>query len=393
MSKRFYNHEEAEAVGVNDERILNIAHFMETSALDEVDPKQIRWLWKGHVVRAAVNLWAGNPGIGKSTLSCDFASRISRGDHMPFGGEGLGVPAKVLLCNGEDSTATTLVPRLMAVGADLSKIIVPTRVVKTNADGQTTTSMLEDLYYQFEVVESKCRNNPEIRLVIIDPITAYMGDGDNNSTTEVRVLVKRMSDIAAALDVTFLLVTHNNKKTEMDGMFRILGSIAWVAGARVVFAFEELQKGVEGGIMRPVKLNLCRRPEPKAYRIVEVSVLDHAGQPVQTSKVEWVAQGEEEIKALKKAGMVEEMEEGKTVQDSRSRTGVPRAVQAEQFLRVYLKTGPCSPKEIIQAAKGVGIGELAIRKAASRLGLTSEQQRGVCGRMWNLADLVEPSRA
>lgn len=360
-----------ETLAPNDPRWALVEHRLVLKRLDAIEPKPVTWLWGGHVVRGAVNLWSGNPGRGKSTLAADFAARISTGAKMPFGAEGLERPAEVLLCNGEDDPETTILPRVIAAGGDRTKLYTPDFVTKTDETLTTTRSALFDLFHQFETILNTCRGNPNIRLVVIDPITAFMGDGDSNSSTDVRNLLKVMSEMARDMDVTFLIVTHQNKKTETsDPMFRVQGSIAWVGAARSAFVFEELCERVEGGIVTPVKINVCKRPEPIAYKIVEAEIDTKYGK-MHTSKIEWMAEGKDAIKELRK-----ELKEGVDMEaepDGRQ-GGRTKGEQAEGFLKMFLAGGPAEIDETVRVAKVRGIGELAVRKAANRIGVETVRQ-------------------
>jgi len=91
--------------------------------LETVEPEAVQWLWPGHVALGKLSDMAGDPDVAKSTVLLDIAARVSRGDVMPDGSPGIRTPAGVLLlATAEDGLADTIVPRLIAAGADLTQI-------------------------------------------------------------------------------------------------------------------------------------------------------------------------------------------------------------------------------------------------------------------------------
>ena len=89
--------------------------------LSEVTPEPLRWLWPGYVPAGKLTVLDGDPGLGKSTLLCELAARISRGDPLPNGEPGS--PRNVFLCSAEDDLLDTIRPRIDAAGGDPQRII------------------------------------------------------------------------------------------------------------------------------------------------------------------------------------------------------------------------------------------------------------------------------
>jgi hypothetical protein len=79
----------------------------------DVEPKEVDWLWYPYFPRGFLTSVEGDPGVSKSTLMCEIAARISRGDPLP-GQSGRGEPQNVLMLSAEDSLAVTLHKRLVA---------------------------------------------------------------------------------------------------------------------------------------------------------------------------------------------------------------------------------------------------------------------------------------
>src|SRR5450631_839388 len=86
-----------------------------------IEPRAIEHLWPGVLYIGKPTLLVGDPGLGKSLVTADIAARVSKGTHWPLGAANAG-PGDVLMCSAEDDPGDTIVPRLMAAGADLKRI-------------------------------------------------------------------------------------------------------------------------------------------------------------------------------------------------------------------------------------------------------------------------------
>ena len=80
----------------------------------------INWLWPGWLARGKVHILAGAPGTGKTSIAMALGATITTGARWPDGTPA--EPGEVLMWSGEDDPSDTLIPRLMAVGADLERV-------------------------------------------------------------------------------------------------------------------------------------------------------------------------------------------------------------------------------------------------------------------------------
>lgn len=86
----------------------------------DIKPEAIRWLWDGWLARGKFHIFAGQAGTGKTTIAIALAATISNGGRFP---DGTRSPVgNVLIWSGEDSAKDTLVPRLLAADADMSRV-------------------------------------------------------------------------------------------------------------------------------------------------------------------------------------------------------------------------------------------------------------------------------
>jgi hypothetical protein len=151
-----------------------------------------------------MTLIAGNPGTGKSQIAADAAARISTGKNWPNGAR---APiGDVVVLATEDAIDDTWVPRLMAAGADLSRLHFLKMAI--GDDGKRRTFNLQnDLVALAEKILSLLRS----QLVIIDPITSYLGEADSHRTSEVRAILEPIGGFAARCGVAVLAITHPPK--------------------------------------------------------------------------------------------------------------------------------------------------------------------------------------
>ena len=86
-----------------------------------VTAKKVEWLWYPYIPYGKITIIQGDPGEGKSTVAINLASIISNGEALPLEKEKT-APTAVVYQNSEDGKEDTIVPRLIACGADLSKV-------------------------------------------------------------------------------------------------------------------------------------------------------------------------------------------------------------------------------------------------------------------------------
>jgi hypothetical protein len=194
----------------------------------------IEWLWPGRFAIGKFSLLAGLPDEGKSQIICDIAARITTttGDkHWPCK-EGIAPTGNVIMLSAEDDPTDTLVPRLIAAGADLNRITF-FKMVKTEAGGRRMFDLAADLERLHEVILTV----GDVRAVTLDPLNAYLGHGriDAFRGSDVRAVLGPLSDLAADLKVAVLGLVHFNKKSDVTNvMLRISDSLSFAAAARAV---------------------------------------------------------------------------------------------------------------------------------------------------------------
>ncbi|MGD0290697.1 MAG: AAA family ATPase [Candidatus Binataceae bacterium] len=198
-----------------------------TTRLSDVEPEEVEWLWRDRLALGKLNLLVGDPGNGKSFVTLDTAARVSTGAEFPDGSPC--VRGSVILITGEDGIADTVRPRLDAQGSDLTKIH-QLKIKSGDIERQF------DIGAHLDQLREKIREFRDVRLLIIDPLTAYLGDVDSNKDSRVRGLLTPFATLAEETRVAILAVMHLNKAAVMDAIYRVTGSVAFIAQARSAWA-------------------------------------------------------------------------------------------------------------------------------------------------------------
>jgi len=200
----------------------------EVIRLADVSPEQVEWLWPGRIAVGKLTVLAGNPGLGKSLATLDIAARVSVGkcwpdnrwEQQPIGG--------VVLLSAEDDLGDTIRPRLDAHGADVTRIVALKSI--KGADGAGDYNRLFDLSRDLEHLRAAIGTVENCRLIVVDPISAYLGKTDSHKNSDVRGVLSPLADLAAETRVAILAVSHL-RKGEGAAIYRTMGSLAFVAAA------------------------------------------------------------------------------------------------------------------------------------------------------------------
>jgi hypothetical protein len=343
--------------------------------LTDVPPAQVQWLWPNRVALGKLTLLAGDPGLGKSLVTLDMAARVSRGAAWPDEEEhaagshpegtrqGMQTVAasstfeatssepvargSVLLLSAEDDLADTIRPRLEAHGADCARIVAIRAISSEEADGQYSRAF--DLDRDLEHLEAELARMEQCRLIVIDPISAYLGCGAENMNAEVRSLLHPLTDLAAKRNVAVVAVTHL-RKAEGSAMRRSIGSMAFVAASRTAWLVSRDPHDAHRRLLLPVKNNLSADTYGLAYTI-------ESRGPGRTAVVCWSEDTVEMSadEALNRPSL------------ARDESLLERC-QAEAWLHEFLAGGPQPASEVRNAAEAQGFSYATLRRAFRDVG-------------------------
>jgi hypothetical protein len=302
-----------------------------------------------------LTIFAGDPGKGKSLVTVDVAARLSHGETFPDAARcGAG---DTIFLSAEDDAADTIRPRLDAAGADVSRVHRVKAVKVTLGDGGTGESVFS-LERDIEKLDAAIGEIPSTQLLVIDPVSAYMGKIDTHRDAEIRRVLAPLAELASRRRVGVIGVMHL-KTGDTSALLRVSGSIGFVAAARVVWGFGEDPDAPETRIMVAVKNNLAPLGNGLAYRIEATG---------DTPRIVW-QQGAVTLDA----NAVLSVERGE-----RNGRGARRA-DAEKWLLALLAPGEEMPvSDIMAAARNVQFSWRTIEQAKKECGVRAVKR----GRAW-----------
>jgi len=333
--------------------------------LADVTPERVRWLWPGRLPLGKLVVLDGDPGVGKSALTLDWAARVSTGSPWP---DRAPCPqGDVLLLSAEDGLADTIRPRLDAAGADPARVHALTEVVTLGDQGQALARppvIPADLHLAEDVISGH-----GVRLALIDVLMAYLsGEVNSNKDQDVRRALHAMASMADRTGCCIVAVRHLNKTSGASAMYRGGGSIGIIGAARSALIAAADPDDEEGRrrILAPVKVNIAAMPPALAYQLVPDDLHGCA-------RVQWLGGSDQTASGL--LGDPAAAEE-RTERD-----------EAAEWLTGWLtdRDGESTAAEAFRAARADGISERTLKRARARAGVTSQRQGFAGGSVWRLS--------
>ncbi len=227
----------------------------------DVEPQPVQWLWRRRLARGKLSIVDGDPGQGKGLLTMDLAARLSAGRAFP-GDFGVSQePRAVILISPEDDIDDTLVPRLMAARADLTRIHILNTLTETDPEtGKLVERRISIPRDVLRIEELQRQTGAE--LLIIDPVMDCLDSGvKTHVDSEVREALMPLKHMATRTGLAVLLVRHFNKSGQGPAMYRGGGSIAFTALCRTAFIVAEHPDGEGKVAFLPVKSNIGKLPD------------------------------------------------------------------------------------------------------------------------------------
>ena len=335
---------------------------LEVICMADVKPSEIEWLWPNWIAIGKVSVLAGEGGRGKSTILCDLAARTTTGDRWPDAAAA-SLPGGVIILAAEDDVEDTLAPRLMAVSADMARVYV-IRSVRDENQRRRGFSLQADLHR----LEDEIRKRGNIRLIIIDPVSSYLGQVDSHRNSDVRAVLEPLGEMAARLRVA---VICNNHFSKGDGSAnsRVIGSVAFVNQARAVFIVTPDEEDETRMLLIPSKMNIAPIVHGLAYRI-EGCLIPFDESDIRTSRVMYEStpitiSADQALAALNNAGQ-----------------NKSEKAEAIEFVQDALRAGPVAAKDIKRDAIEAGISPKSLRSAREALGIKPEKAGFDGGWVW-----------
>jgi putative DNA primase/helicase len=302
-----------------------------------------------------ITLLGGEGGTLKSTITSAIATPISLGGEWPHG-EGRAPLGRTLIISAEDDPASVIVPRLVANGADRSKIEIIGGILRKSTEVKGAFSIQPE---HLAALDSFIRRLGDVRLVIIDPIASYIGSGvDTYKNSEVRSVLDPFAAMAARMGFAVIAITHT-AKGKVAGKARFIDSVAFVNVARVAY-FADENPAVRGGRMLTLqKNNIIPDGVPiLTYHGENVETPNNDGELFSAARIVWDAPGNA----------------GEAMQPPITNTRPRTHDKAIALIQEALKDG-CRPmKEVMLLGVDQGISGRAMARAKDSLGVTSLHQ-------------------
>lgn len=313
--------------------------------VSDVEAKPVKWLWQDRIAQGKITLVGGPPKRGKSQLTCALAAPVTRGGTFPDGSAAPIGSVAIITC--EDDLADTIKPRLLAAGADVEKVHVFDMARVRCKDGKIRARAFNVADHMPQLTEF-IADIGDLKLLVIDPILAYMGRADSHKTSDVRGAMLGLQQLVADREIAAVLITHLNKNDGgQSAMNRMAASGAFTAVARGVWLvdFDPTDSDRERRLFVPIGANIGNDREGFAFRIETV----------------WLPGG------IVTSKVVFEDEPIKVDADEIMGPRDPAQKAAREFLQLELADGPKPIREMNKAAKEVGIHPKTLSRAAEKM--------------------------
>jgi putative DNA primase/helicase len=318
--------------------------------LSAVEAMPIEWFWYNRVPLGMLTLLLGDPGLGKSFLSLYMASKVSTGDCWPDNsgepGENRAPKGSVVILTAEDDLQRVVRPRLDNMGADVSRIISIEAVRLQDGRDRPYEDYFR-LSRDADVLKQVLTERKDVRLVIIDPLSAYLGSGvDSHKDADVRGVLMPLVELAQSFNAAVLGIVHMNKNVSSKAVYRALGSIAFTASARTVWLVTTDPNNPKSTrrLLLPAKHNVLINPTGLAFEIADSKVVFET-EPVTLSADEALEQ--------------------------KSSVASPEKDRAVEWLREILAAGEMRSTELQEMALQEGISRQTLKDARKQIGMIS----------------------
>lgn len=330
--------------------------------MDSVEVEQIEWLLYPFIPYGKVTIIQGDPGEGKTTMVLQIIAKLTRGEPIlpvtdttkekrsdeadientdsdvegNIQEQSSILPVNVIYQTAEDGLGDTIKPRLLAAGADCSKVLV--------IDDSDLPLTMSDIRLEEAIVQTKAK------MVVLDPIQGFLGaEVDMHRANEIRPLMKRVAVLAEKYHCAVILIGHMNKNSNGKSSYRGLGSIDFQAAARSVLIVGRVKDEPEVRVVCHTKSSLAPEGTSIAFRLDK------------NNGFEWI--GEYDISA-------DELLNG----DGRGQKGR----KAKEFLLEILENGGMTQKKIAEEAEARGIKSKTLWNAKRELEIDSVKR----GKQW-----------
>ena len=333
-------------------------------ALSDIEAEEVEWLWRYHIPLGEITLLIGDPGVGKSYFSYFLSAQVSTGGFWPDAMDESIESGKVLILSTDEDPNYAIRPRSEAAGADISKIFV----LEGSRDAEGRIKIL-NLTKDIHRLEDILEKDKGYRLVVIDPLSDYIGHVDTHKYSDVRWALAPINALARKYHLAIVGIMHCNKNTSLQVLYRIMGSMGFPSVARAIWLIAKDREDEENKrrYFSPLKNNLAPEQKTLAFHLEnlgKVAKVIFESNPVGDDfDIEEVLAPVERISETKRA---------------------------KKFLLETLKDGALPVKEIKSAARDEAISWGTLRRAKGKMsGVEVFKENGVGGKwFWDLNEFT-----
>ena len=317
---------------------------LELIRMGDLKVEELNWILYPYIPEGKLTIIQGDPGDGKTTLALQIIARLTRGEDVLDSNQGkVREPVNVIYQTAEDGLCDTILPRLLAAGADCDRVYVIN-------DAKKPLTLLDERLEQAIV-------KTDAKMVVLDPIQGYLGAKiDMHRANEIRPVMKQLATLAESYTCTIILIGHLNKMVGGKAAYRGLGSIDIPASARSVLLVGRMQDDPDKRVVCQTKSSNASDKSALTFEITE-------------DGFNWL--GEVAMTA-----------------DDLLRGCSPRSTnkleQAKRFLQDALKDGPLRQKQIEDLMAATDIKDRTLWSAKQMLGVQSDKIGNVW--YWRLPD-------
>jgi hypothetical protein len=323
-----------------------------------VKSRPTNWLWANRIPRGALSLLVGDPGDGKTFLTEDWTVRLTLGTRWPTG-ELIEEPGHVVHLIVEDNLATSVKPRIEAMGSD-GKLFDVVSGVQGSDRLLNLTEDLDKLRQLLRYYGTK--------LCVISPVNAYLpGKSDNYKDPDVRAVLTPIGQLAEELDIAMVGIMHLNKTLQSKILYRIGGSIAFSAVARAIFGVGRDEDDPKLRYLMCIKMNDEEESKTIPFRIAKKP---GAG----AAMVHWEPESDLTAKEI-------------FAPPAKSGPRGSKREEAQEWLADFLKDGARAHKDVLAAGSEMGYVLSTLYRARKALKVVIDEQRderGHRGTFWSM---------
>ncbi len=330
--------------------------------LSDIQLEEVTWMWPNFLADRKITIVDGMPGVGKSTLTSEIASRVTTGQAFPNGEPR--EPRDVVFIAVEDGVADTIKPRVAAAGGNEQHA----HSIHIEQDGNEITP---DLERHLGCIRETILEIGNVGLLIIDPIMALLGNSvDSYRDQDVRKVTTPLARLAEELNLAILIVRHPNKGSSNNALLRGGGSMAFIGSARVGWVVGKHPDNPDIRVLAISKSNIGTMDASLEFRLVNDETYGCA-------RIEWIGSSKLTADSLYE------------VQNSEEKS---LSEEAKEWLEEFLSQGGMDKATIKREAQKLGFSEKSLRLAREKLGITPKRQGSGTSHtsMWALPTSLMP---